>query len=604
MEGPRPTTVGKPQEQLLLTCLAQGSPRPTIRWFKWAPAGEGRPAGEWAELVQQQQQQPANYSQNQVVIKSANETQQQQQQRYLLSSENNFLLIKSLQLADERARFKCLANNSFGAHQLETELRIERWPPARLLELRPRLEFISAAHPEPADGAGGGSGGNSSSSGATAASSARQLVLNCTVRASAGQPIQALEWLKNGRQLFSISLAAGLAGPGPGSNPAEPSIQSGLGGPRAEPASLFDGPNQELAVLEQVWANGAPGQWHESPEAQAAAELLDVFGQDQQQQQLPEQALLVASSTLAKLSGEPRSSSRLAQSLRPLDREQLLYQLMIREPLRRSDRGSYQCRARTAKQAVLHQTSQLLLRDTPPRFVDTFVGQLLAGGQQPAERGVSLKCVASGSPLPEISWTLSGFQVPESSRFRVGDYVTRDGLIVSFVNISQVQAEGKSTSRERPLRASGSESRPPGPHQLTGHAHFSRLDGRHPPFRARRRPVRVRRLQRPGPVAPRRLAQRDGPRPGPAHAQRERHRGRLAGAHVPGWRLAHRPGELVQERHQVAREPPPEGVPERHAAGGRLERAARWRPVLLPGALGGGARRPVRLEPGPRDHQE
>jgi hypothetical protein len=51
--------------------------------------------------------------------------------------------------------------------------------------------------------------------------------------------------------------------------------------------------------------------------------------------------------------------------------------------------------------------------------------------------------VASGSPLPEISWQLSGFQVPESSRFRVGDYVTRDGLIVSFVNISSLQPEGE-----------------------------------------------------------------------------------------------------------------------------------------------------------------
>lgn len=94
---------------------------------------------------------------------------------------------------------------------------------------------------------------------------------------------------------------------------------------------------------------------------------------------------------------------------------------------------------------VLHQTSQLLLKDTPPKFVETFASSLVTANshQNINRQQVSLKCIASGSPLPEISWLLSGFQVPESSRFRVGDYVTRDGLIVSFVNITNVQAEGK-----------------------------------------------------------------------------------------------------------------------------------------------------------------
>ena len=49
---------------------------------------------------------------------------------------------------------------------------------------------------------------------------------------------------------------------------------------------------------------------------------------------------------------------------------------------------------------------------------------------------VSLKCMAAGQPLPQVTWTLDGQAVPDDSRFRSGDYVTRDSLVVSFVNIS------------------------------------------------------------------------------------------------------------------------------------------------------------------------
>ena len=53
-----------------------------------------------------------------------------------------------------------------------------------------------------------------------------------------------------------------------------------------------------------------------------------------------------------------------------------------------------------------------------------------------AGASLSLKCVASGHPLPQVTWMLDRRSVPEDSRFRSGDYVTRDSLVVSFVNIS------------------------------------------------------------------------------------------------------------------------------------------------------------------------
>ena len=58
-----------------------------------------------------------------------------------------------------------------------------------------------------------------------------------------------------------------------------------------------------------------------------------------------------------------------------------------------------------------------------------------------AGASLSLKCVASGHPLPQVTWMLDRRSVPEDSRFRSGDYVTRDSLVVSFVNISEASPQ-------------------------------------------------------------------------------------------------------------------------------------------------------------------
>jgi len=36
-----------------------------------------------------------------------------------------------------------------------------------------------------------------------------------------------------------------------------------------------------------------------------------------------------------------------------------------------------------------------------------------------------LKCIAGGSPLPQITWQLDDAPIPESLRVRFGDYVTK-----------------------------------------------------------------------------------------------------------------------------------------------------------------------------------
>lgn len=71
-----------------------------------------------------------------------------------------------------------------------------------------------------------------------------------------------------------------------------------------------------------------------------------------------------------------------------------------------------------------------------PSFLDQFSEETSEAGPS-----ISLKCVASGHPLPQVTWLLDGLPVPDNSRFRTGDYVTRDSVVVSYVNITSVATQ-------------------------------------------------------------------------------------------------------------------------------------------------------------------
>jgi hypothetical protein len=47
----------------------------------------------------------------------------------------------------------------------------------------------------------------------------------------------------------------------------------------------------------------------------------------------------------------------------------------------------------------------------------------------------------TGSPTPQISWTLDGFALPNNDRLMIGQYVTLSGDVVSHVNITNVKSE-------------------------------------------------------------------------------------------------------------------------------------------------------------------
>lgn len=73
---------------------------------------------------------------------------------------------------------------------------------------------------------------------------------------------------------------------------------------------------------------------------------------------------------------------------------------------------------------------------TPPRFLEVFTFREMSPGEW-----MSIKCTATGVPLPQITWSLDGFPLDSLDGLRTGDYVTNDNYVISFVNITSVKAE-------------------------------------------------------------------------------------------------------------------------------------------------------------------
>ncbi|XP_074598354.1 cell adhesion molecule Dscam1-like [Brevipalpus obovatus] len=109
--------------------------------------------------------------------------------------------------------------------------------------------------------------------------------------------------------------------------------------------------------------------------------------------------------------------------------------LLYIESMEKKHKGVYQCTASNDHESVKAIYS-INIRDDPPEFRETFNSETLEPGLS-----LSLKCVAAGNPLPQITWTLDGLSIPESHRIRFGDFVTKDSLVVSYVNISDLQVE-------------------------------------------------------------------------------------------------------------------------------------------------------------------
>ena len=58
-----------------------------------------------------------------------------------------------------------------------------------------------------------------------------------------------------------------------------------------------------------------------------------------------------------------------------------------------------------------NMTQFIFVTDSAPVLEYKFITQILQPGPS-----VSLKCIASGSPTPHMSWTLDGFPLPQNER--------------------------------------------------------------------------------------------------------------------------------------------------------------------------------------------
>ncbi|XP_076307336.1 cell adhesion molecule Dscam1-like isoform X1 [Tachypleus tridentatus] len=104
-------------------------------------------------------------------------------------------------------------------------------------------------------------------------------------------------------------------------------------------------------------------------------------------------------------------------------------------PTRQEDQGMYQCFV-TNNQETVQDTAELKVLSKPPNLITTFEEMTVKPGSR-----VSLKCVAIGNPLPQITWTSYGEPVPDNNRIRTGDYVSKEGAVISFVNITRIETE-------------------------------------------------------------------------------------------------------------------------------------------------------------------
>lgn len=104
------------------------------------------------------------------------------------------------------------------------------------------------------------------------------------------------------------------------------------------------------------------------------------------------------------------------------------------ESVKKENKGMYQCFIRNDQESA-QASAELKLggRFDPPVIKEAFNEETLHPGPS-----VFLRCIAHGNPTPEISWELDGKKISNNERYQVGQYVTVNGAVVSYLNITSV----------------------------------------------------------------------------------------------------------------------------------------------------------------------
>ncbi|XP_022661516.1 Down syndrome cell adhesion molecule-like protein 1 homolog isoform X3 [Varroa destructor] len=138
--------------------------------------------------------------------------------------------------------------------------------------------------------------------------------------------------------------------------------------------------------------------------------------------------------------GGPVREVRWLKDNKPLQndhRVRLLGRLVLHiSSFRRADTGMYQCFVNNEQDSAQGH-AYLRIEEIHPTIREKFIG-----GKFKPRSEISLKCQATGSPLPQLSWLLDGSPLPETRDINQGDFVQPDGaLVVSFVNVTSMKVE-------------------------------------------------------------------------------------------------------------------------------------------------------------------
>ncbi|KAG8193123.1 hypothetical protein JTE90_004947 [Oedothorax gibbosus] len=123
-------------------------------------------------------------------------------------------------------------------------------------------------------------------------------------------------------------------------------------------------------------------------------------------------------------------------------------QLLSRDVLhitsvRREDKGMYQCFAYNDVDGA-QGTAQIKIGDVPPYLLSAFPDTTVNPGDR-----LTLKCVSAGNFVPKVTWKLYDqlLDSNQNPRIRIGDFVSTQGHVTSYLNITDVRTEDSGVYR-------------------------------------------------------------------------------------------------------------------------------------------------------------